>query len=67
MKLFSNFREGFGGAGFWGGGFIPRLLSEKYAKLKKSDVAWTTFTVKSAHGVDLEITKLKNECCLNEL
>ena len=33
--------------------------------IKKSDLAWTT--VKSAHGVDLEITKLKNECCLNEL
>ena len=60
MKLCGNFREGFGV-----GGFIPHLFSEKYTTLKKSDVAWTT--VKSAHGVDLEITKLKNELCLNEL
>ena len=57
MKLFGILREGFAGAGFGVGGFIPHLLSEKYATLKKSDVAWTT--VKSAHGVDLEITKLK--------
>ena len=40
-----------------GSGFHTPSFIREIRHVKKSDVAWTT--VKSAHGVDLEITKFK--------